>query len=89
MLYYNCAKEKENLRPHQPNGKAIERRMTMIREMLNAHAMNILMSEDVNEPSLRVRPHRKNRILRQKEKNSEANENFLRMLSGKQGYMNR
>ncbi len=58
----------------------------MIREMLNAHAMNILMSEDVNEPSLRVRPHRKNRILRQKEKNSESNENFLRMLSGKQGY---
>ena len=33
----------------------------MIREMLNAHAMNILLSEDVNEPSLRVRPHRKNR----------------------------
>ena len=61
----------------------------MIREMLNAHAMNILMSEDVNEPSLRVRPHRKNRILRQKEKNSESNENFLRMLSGKQGYMSR
>ena len=61
----------------------------MIREMLNAHAMNILMSEDVNEPSLRVRPHRKTRIHHEKQKNSEANENFLRMLSGKQGYMNR
>ena len=53
----------------------------MIREMLNAHAMNILMSEDVNEPSLRVRPHRKDRT-RRKVKNSEANEAFLRMLAG-------
>lgn len=61
----------------------------MIREMLNAHAMNILMSEDVNEPSLRVRPHRKTRAIRRKEKNSEANETFLRMLAGKQEYMNR
>ena len=60
----------------------------MIREMLNAHAMNILMSEDVNEPSLRVRPHRKDRINR-KQKNSEANEAFLRMLAGKQEYISK
>ena len=55
----------------------------MIREILNVHAMNILLSEDVNEPSLRVRPHRKPRVNHRKQKNSEANETFLRMLNGK------
>ncbi len=55
----------------------------MIREMLNAHAMNILLSEDVNEPSLRVRPHHMVRVNHRKQKNSEANEAFLRMLNGK------
>ena len=61
----------------------------MIREILNAHAMKILLSEDVNEPSLRVRPHWKDRVIHRKQKNSEANEAFLRMLAGKRGYTNR
>ena len=39
----------------------------MTRELLNIFGMNIMMAEDANEPSLRVRPRRKIRRNRKKQ----------------------
>ena len=62
---------------------AIERRNTMIRELLNIFGMNIMMAEDVYEPSLRVRPRHKIRRKRKTMTGNESNEVFLRMLTAR------
>ena len=53
----------------------------MTRELLNIFGMNIMMAEDVNEPSLRVRPRHKIRRNRKTITGNESNEVFLRMLT--------
>lgn len=56
----------------------------MTRELLNIFGMNIMMAEDANEPSLRLRPCRKARKERKKKKESRAvDEAFLRMLTAR------
>ena len=55
----------------------------MTRELLNTFGMNIMMAEDANEPSLRIRPHHKIRRTRKAMKTSETHEAFLRMLSAR------
>ncbi len=55
----------------------------MIRELLNIFGMNIMMAEDVYEPSLRVRPRHKIRRKRKTMTGNESNEVFLRMLTAR------
>ena len=55
----------------------------MTRELLNIFRMNIMMAEDANEPSLRVRPCHRIRRTRKPEKSRETNEAFLRMLTAR------
>ena len=56
----------------------------MTRELLNIPGMNIMMAEDANEPSLRIRPRRKIRKERNNNMEShETNEVFLRMLTAR------
>ena len=57
--------------------------ITMTRELLNIFGMNIMMAEDANEPSLRVRPRRKIRRNRKNVKSRDTNEAFLRMLTAR------
>jgi len=53
----------------------------MTRELLNIFGMNIMMAEDANEPSLRIRPCRKTRRNRENRESRDTNEAFLRMLT--------
>lgn len=62
---------------------AVERRNTMTRELLNIFGMNIMMAEDTNEPTLRIRPRQKTRKERRKKESRDTNEVFLRMLSAR------
>lgn len=55
----------------------------MTRELLNIFGMNIMMAEDANEPSLRIRPHHKIRRNRKNEISRDADEAFLRMLTAR------
>ena len=53
----------------------------MTRELLNISGMNIMMAEDANEPSLRIRPRHRIRRSRKNRETGNANETFLRMLT--------
>ena len=53
----------------------------MTRELLNIFGMNIMMAEDANEPSLRIRPRHKSRKNRKNETSCDTNDTFLRMLT--------
>ena len=55
----------------------------MTRELLNSFRMNIMMAEDANEPSLRIRPRHRVRRSRKSEKSCDTNEAFLRMLKAR------
>ena len=52
-------------------------------ELLSIFGMNIMMAEDANEPSLRVRPRRQIRKERKIKKSCDTNEAFLRMLTAR------
>ncbi len=55
----------------------------MTRELMNIFGMNIMMAEDANEPSLRIRPRHKIRRNRKNENSCDTNEAFLRMLTAR------
>ena len=55
----------------------------MTRELLNLFGMNIMMAEDANEPSLRIRPRHKIRRNRKTVKMDETHEAFLQMLNAR------
>ena len=55
----------------------------MVRELLNVFGMNIMMAEDVNEPSLRIRPRHRIRKARKSKRSNESNEAFLQMLTAR------
>ena len=55
----------------------------MTRELLNIFGMTIMMAEDANEPSLRIRPRRKIRRNRKNVNSRDTNEAFLRMLTAR------
>ena len=55
----------------------------MVRELLNIFGMNIMMAEDANEPSLRIRPRHKVRNERRDQESRDTNEVFLRMLTAR------
>ena len=55
----------------------------MTRELLNIFGMDIMMAEDANEPSLRIRPRHKMRKERKSKKSGDTNEAFLRMLTAR------
>ena len=65
------------------DGPAVERRNIMTRELLNLFGMNVMMAEDVNEPSLRIHPHHKIRKERRDQESRDTNEAFLRMLTAR------
>ena len=53
----------------------------MTRELTNIFGMNIMMAEDANEPSLRIRPRHRIRKEPESKESRDANEAFLRMLT--------
>ena len=55
----------------------------MTRELLNIFGMNIMMAEDANEPSLRVRPRHKIRSKQKSKESRDTGEAFLRMLTAR------
>ena len=55
----------------------------MTRELLNIFGMNIMMAEDANEPSLRIRPRHRIRRNRKTGESCDTHEAFLRMLNAR------
>ena len=55
----------------------------MTRDLLYINRMNIVMSEDVNEPSLRIRPRHRIRRNGKIGRTCDSNETFLRMLNAR------
>ena len=55
----------------------------MTRELLNIFGMNIMIAEDANEPSLRIRPRHRIRKERKIKESRDTHEAFLRMLTAR------
>ena len=55
----------------------------MIHELLNIFGMNIMMAEDANEPSLRIRPRHRIRKESDHKESRDTDEAFFRMLAAR------